>query len=190
MLWRVENVDSIPHFYLQNHVDERFHLTFKSLSGHVRCLSLKSSIKSLGFDKSSNPFSLQLIGYLKSSIACLCKTLCDNFYHEQAMKGRMDVIGAEKGRASHPRTGPKTSQISFNQRLNIFQSIFDNIKHFLLSFAMFSFSSSPSHYKIHLWKWNRNRGTSPLVLGIAKILLTSLLVFEFIYKNPCDVCKC
>lgn len=163
-LWRVENVDSIPHFYLRNHVGERFYLTFKSLSGHVRCLSLKSSIKSLS-DKSSKSLPTPPARVSQNSTSLVCgKHFAITFISNGPWKAEWMWLGARKGRAIHPHTGPKSSQISFNQRLNIFQSIFDIIKHFLLSFAMFSFSSS-SHYKIHLWKWNRNRGTRSWVLG-------------------------
>lgn len=128
------NVDSIPYFYLRNHVGA-IYLTFKSLSGHVRCLSLQSqpvSIKSL-FDKSSKSFltpcptpstPFYAIGYLKFSITCLWKTLCDNFYHEPAMKGKMDVIETEKGRATHiPARNRPNSPPSINVSIFSNQSL-------------------------------------------------------------------
>lgn len=139
-LWRVENVDSIPHFYLRNHVEERFYLTFKSLSGHVRCLSLKSLNQITLRQKFEIPSHSTLRSVISNSTSLVCgKHFAITFSTNQPWKAEWMWLKARKGRAFLPHTGPKSSQISFNQRLNIFQSIFDIIKHFLLSFAMFSF---------------------------------------------------
>lgn len=116
------NVDSIPHFYLRNHVGERFYLTFKSLSGHVRCLSLKSLQSNHSSTKVQNPFPLYSLGYFKFSIACLWKTLCDNFYHEQAVERQNGCDWNRERKRPHTHTPARNRPKSPSINVSIFSN--------------------------------------------------------------------